>query len=80
MFSIAPNPTTGAISITAPNGTHTLMVLDVQGAVVFQQALDASSMVWDGRSMHGAMVAPGIYTVVFEGASRTTSASLVVIR
>ncbi len=79
-FYAAPTPAVGNVTFSfAGSGMADLLavsVYDLRGRLVWSgQALDALSLVWDGRSNHGALVANGAYVYVVAASSDTESFS-----
>jgi hypothetical protein len=77
---LAPNPAYESVTITMPPGTTHMRIVDIHGSMVFSSKVDAPTLSWNGVMHQGAMVPPGVYTVVLEGTKHTVSLPLVMLR
>lgn len=80
---VAPNPVQNEVTISLPTAetAQTLMILDVQGVVVFsQQVQNQSSFTWNTRTSNGNAVASGVYTVVVRSANAASTARVSILR
>lgn len=78
--SIAPNPTTGDVTITAPMGATSYRIANMHGAVIVERRIDERRSTWDGRIASGVDASPGVYQVLFDGPQGRTSMPLVIVR
>ncbi|MBU3741488.1 MAG: hypothetical protein FGM24_04290 [Candidatus Kapabacteria bacterium] len=77
---VAPNPMYDRVTITIPTGTHMLRIVDIHGATVVRRQVNTASIDWNGVSDQGAMVAPGMYTVMLETATHVITQPLLRLR
>ena len=89
-IGISPNPlhlgSTSSVSYDLPTqGRVRITLHDVRGAIVATladgvQAAGSHLVRWDGRDARGAVVAPGVYLLRVQAASRVSTSRLVFLR
>ena len=77
---VAPNPMQDRVTITLPEGVHTLRIVDMHGATVVRRQASVTTIDWNGITDQGAVAAPGMYTVVFETSTHVITAPLMLLR
>jgi len=87
-LQIHPNPFRDAVEIRLSRGAGrhtTVSIYDISGRLVWKRRIgpepaDRTGIVWDGRSLDGKRVAPGVYVVQLTAGDQTALAKIVMLR